>query len=39
MRLREEWDASAGLISPWKAEEDNLFTGCDVLHPVWCVQY
>jgi len=39
VRLREEWDQGAGLISPWKAEEsDQVFT-CELLHPVWCVQY
>jgi hypothetical protein len=39
VRLREEWDAGAGLISPWKALEGSEQPFCDATLPVWCVQY
>jgi hypothetical protein len=39
VRLREEWDAPAGLISPWKAAEGLEQPTCVDLLPVWCVQY
>jgi hypothetical protein len=38
VRLREEWDASAGLISPWKAAQGPEQPFCDATLPVWCVQ-
>ena len=38
VRLREEWLADAGLISPWKAAEGGEQPQCDDSLPVWCVQ-
>jgi len=39
VRLREEWDAAAGLISPWKAAEGGEQPQCDDFLRVWCVQH